>query len=210
MNGIIAKYFPGLSREQIFRFEMLGDLYPEWNSKINVVSRKDIEALYEHHILHSLAIAKLINFAPQAKILDVGTGGGFPGIPLAIFFPEVQFHLIDSIAKKLKVVSAIADALQLTNVTVEHVRAEQVSGRYDFIVSRAVTSLPEFLPWVKGKFLNRQLHLLPNGMLFLKGGDLAEELKHYQDHAQITPISNFFEEPFFAEKKVVYLPSNCA
>jgi len=184
---------------------MLGSLYTEWNERINVISRKDIDHLYERHVLHSLAIAKVISFAPGARILDVGTGGGFPGVPLAILFQETQFHLIDSIGKKLKVVDAVAQALQLQNIATQNIRAEQLSEKYDFVVSRAVTSLSAFLPWMKGKFTEHNRHTLPNGMLFLKGGDLANELLPYRDRVSIFPISDFFSNPFFEEKKVVYL-----
>lgn len=185
---------------------MLDGLYREWNDRINVISRKDIDSLYEHHVLHSLAIAKAVSFVPQAEVLDVGTGGGFPGIPLAILYPETHFHLVDSIGKKLKVVDAVATALQLKNVTSQHVRAEQLDMKFDFVVSRAVTSLPSFLPWIQDKFLKRQLHRISNGAFFLKGGDLDEELKPYKNRATVISISEYFEEPFFEEKKVVYLP----
>ena len=184
---------------------MLGGLYSEWNKRINVISRKDIDYLYERHVLHSLAIAKAIDFAHDAKVLDVGTGGGFPGVPLAILFPKTNFHLIDSIGKKIKVVDAVIDALQLQNTTTQHIRAEQLSAKYDFLVSRAVSSLSDFLPWAKDKFIERQLHDLPNGMLFLKGGNLAEELLPYRKRATVFPVSQFFEEPFFEEKKLVYI-----
>ena len=184
---------------------MLGGLYAEWNQRINVISRKDIDFLYERHVLHSLAIAKVISFADGAKVLDVGTGGGFPGIPLAIFFPNTHFHLIDSIGKKLKVVDAVVEKLQLPNVTTQHIRAENLTDKYYFVVSRAVTSIPAFLPWMNDKFLERNLHTLPNGMLFLKGGDLTSELLSCRDRATIFNISDFFEEPFFVEKKVVLL-----
>ena len=182
----------------------MGELYAEWNNRINVISRKDIDDLYEHHVLHSLAIAKFIEFAPEAEVLDVGTGGGFPGIPLAILFPETRFRLIDSVGKKLKVVDAVAEALQLKNVTTQHIRAEQSTDKFDFVVSRAVTSLPAFIPWIRNKFLKRRLHKIPNGALFLKGGDLAEELGSYKD-ATVTPVNDFFSEPFFSEKKLIYL-----
>ena len=205
MPSIITKYFPEINQQQAEQFAMLGDLYAEWNSRINVISRKDVNDLYEHHVLHSLAIAKVVSFAPGARVLDVGTGGGFPGIPLAILFPETQFHLIDSIGKKLKVVDAVAEALQLRNVATQHIRAEQLNKSYDFVVSRAVTALPAFLPWMKGKFLQRNLHAIPNGMLFLKGGDLTGELFPYRGHANVFPINEFFSEPFFEEKKVVYI-----
>ena len=202
---LLAKYFPALNHKQIEQFAMLEGLYGDWNNRINVISRKDIDCLYERHVLHSLAIAKAISFAPDAKVVDVGTGGGFPGIPLAIFFPETQFHLIDSIGKKLKVVDAVVDALQLQNVSTQHIRAEQLTGKYDFVVSRAVASLSGFIPWMKDKIIDRQQHTLPNGMFFLKGGDLEEELRPYRKRATIFPVSHFFEEAFFEGKKVVYV-----
>ncbi len=208
LHPSLNKYFPEISEKQAKQFAMLGGLYAEWNKRINVVSRKDIDDLYEHHVLHSLAIAKVIRFVPGAEILDVGTGGGFPGIPLAILFPEAHFHLIDSIGKKLKVVDAVSEALQLQNVTTQHIRAEQLNNKYDFVVSRAVTSLPAFIPWTKGKFLQRQLHTMPNGTLFLKGGDLTEELYPYKQQVTVWPISDFFTELFFEEKKVVYINNN--
>jgi len=186
---------------------MLGGLYAKWNSSINVISRKDVDHLYERHVLHSLAIAKVINFAPGARALDVGTGGGFPGIPLAILFPETHFHLIDSIGKKLKVVDAVVDAIQLQNVTTQHIRAEQLTGEYDFVVSRAVTSLPVFLSWMNDKFAQRNLHAIPNGMFLLKGGDLAAELLPYRNRTTLYSISHFFSEQFFEEKMVVYVRS---
>ena len=184
---------------------MLGDLYSEWNNRINVISRKDIDHLYERHVLHSLAIAKIISFARDAEVLDVGTGGGFPGIPLAILFPETNFHLIDSIGKKLKVVDAVVEALQLQNVTTQHIRAEQLAGKYDFAVSRAVTSISAFLPWMKDKFSPHNKHSLPNGMFFLKGGDLTAEILPCRNRATVFNIKDFFEEDFFEGKKVVYL-----
>ena len=199
------KYFSELSQRQMEQFDMLESLYTEWNRRINVISRKDIEFLYGRHVLHSLAIAKVISFAPGARVLDVGTGGGFPGIPLAILFPETHFHLIDSIGKKLNVVNAVAGAIKLQNITSQHIRVEQLTGKYDFAVSRAVTSLSVFLPWMKDKFIQRNLHALPNGMFFLKGGDLAAELLPYRDRVKIFPVSDFFTEPFFEEKKVVYI-----
>ena len=184
---------------------MLDDLYHEWNNRINVISRKDIDRLYERHVLHSLAIAKIIRFMPSARLLDVGTGGGFPGIPLAILFPETHFHLIDSIGKKLKAVGAVAEALKLQNVTIQQIRVEQLKDQYDFVVSRAVASLPAFIPWVKGKILKHNLHSIPNGMFFLKGGDLTTEIFPYRDRITVFPISDFFDEPFFEGKTVVYV-----
>ena len=201
----LENYFPEINHRQAEQFAMLGGLYAEWNSRINVVSRKDIDHLYERHVLHSLAIAKVISFAAGARVLDVGTGGGFPGVPLAILFPETCFHLIDSIGKKLKVVDAVVDALNLQNVTTQQIRAEQLTGKYDFAVSRAVCSVSDFLPWMKGKITKQNLHSLPNGMLFLKGGDLAAELSPYRNRTTVFPISDFFTEPFFEEKKVVHV-----
>ena len=201
----LTKYFPELNHQQIEQFAMLDSLYATWNSRINVISRKDIGHLYERHVLHSLAIAKVIRFAPGARILDVGTGGGFPGVPLAILFPETDFHLIDSIGKKLKVVDAVAGALRLKNIVTRQIRAEQLTEKYDFVVSRAVSPLSVFLPWMKDKFIQRNLHSLHNGMFFLKGGNLAEELLPYQDKATVYHIRHFFTEPFFEEKKVVYV-----
>jgi 16S rRNA (guanine527-N7)-methyltransferase len=195
------KYFPELNQQQVEQFAMLGGLYTEWNQRINVISRKDIDHLYERHVLHSLAIAKVICFAPGARVLDVGTGGGFPGIPLAILFPETHFHLIDSIGKKLNVVNAVVEALKLQNITTQHIRAEKLSGKYDFVVSRAVTSLSDFLPWMKDKFSQRNLHILPNGMFFLKGGDLTAELLPHSNRTTVFHIHDFFNEPFFEEKK---------
>lgn len=201
----LHKYFPNLDARQTKQFAMLDDLYTEWNNRINVISRKDIDHLYERHVLHSLAIAKMINFAPGAEVLDVGTGGGFPGVPLAILFPETHFHLVDSIGKKLKVVDAVIEALHLQNVTTQHIRAEQLKSKYDFVVSRAVTSLREFILWMNNKFLEHSLHDIPNGMFFLKGGDLTEELRSYRNQTTVWSISDFFTEPFFEEKKVVYV-----
>jgi len=201
---IIQKYFD-LTPEQRRQFEQLYPLYKDWNSKINVVSRKDIEHLYTNHVLHSLGIAKVVDFLPGAEVLDVGTGGGFPGIPLAILFPETQFHLVDSIGKKLKVVDAVAGELGLKNVKTTHSRVENIDGRYDFIVSRAVTKMPDFVKWVKGKTKKKSRHPLKNGILYLKGGDLSEELAPYQN-VQIFDLKNYFDEDFFDTKKVVYLP----
>ena len=202
---LIQKYFPKLSDVQKQQFEALQRVYEDWNSKINVISRKDIQALYLKHVLHSLAIAKVQKFEPNTQILDVGTGGGFPGIPLAILFPEVKFHLVDSIQKKINVVSAVVQALKLKNVTATHQRAEAVEGRFDFVVSRAVTTMPSFVKWVKNKIKKEQNHLLSNGILYLKGGDLSEELSSFAK-VTIYDIDVFFEEDFFETKKVVHLP----
>lgn len=205
--AIIYHYFPNLSDKQKHQFEMLGKLYPLWNSKINVISRKDIESLYLKHILHSLGIAKFItNFNPGTQILDVGTGGGFPGIPLAILYPHVQFHLVDSIGKKIKVVREIAEALELKNIKAEHIRAEQVDKSFDFIISRAVTRLADFTPWIKNKFNKKSNNKIPNGILYLKGGDLTEEIEESKLKAQLYPLSEYFSETFFETKYLVYVP----
>ncbi|MBU2927545.1 16S rRNA (guanine(527)-N(7))-methyltransferase RsmG [Winogradskyella psychrotolerans] len=202
---LILKYFPDLTETQIQQFEALEDLYKDWNSKINVISRKDIDELYLRHVLHSLGIAKVTNFAPGTSILDVGTGGGFPGVPLAILFPECQFHLVDSINKKLKVINAVVEDLELTNVKTTHSRVEAIDDTFDFIVSRAVTTMPEFTTWVKGKVAKTQKNELKNGILYLKGGDLTEELKQYKN-VKAFLLSDYFEEAFFETKKVIYLP----
>jgi 16S rRNA (guanine527-N7)-methyltransferase len=201
----ILKYFPNLTDVQKDQFKKLDFLYHDWNEKINVISRKDIDALYIKHILHSLGIAKIINFEPGTYVLDVGTGGGFPGIPLAILFPETRFYLIDVIAKKIKVVQAVVDALELKNVKAEQLRAENVKGDFDFIVSRAVTNMPDFVSWVKGKIKKQNKHELKNGILYLKGGDLSEELKDFPKATQYD-LADFFEDEFFETKKVVHLP----
>ena len=201
----ILKYFPNLSDNQIEQFQKLDFLYHDWNEKINVISRKDIDSLYTKHILHSLAIAKVNKFEPGTYVLDVGTGGGFPGIPLAILFPETRFFLIDIIAKKIKVVQAVADALELKNVKAEQLRAENVKGDFDFIVSRAVTNMPDFVSWVKTKIKKQNKHELKNGILYLKGGDLTEELKDFPKATEYN-IADFFEDEFFETKKVVHLP----
>jgi 16S rRNA (guanine527-N7)-methyltransferase len=203
---IILKYFPDITEKQKSQFASLKNLYIEWNSKINVISRKDIEQLYERHVLHSLAIAKIIHFKDKSDILDVGTGGGFPGIPLAILFPECNFHLVDSIAKKIKVVNEVASALQITNIRAEQVRAEKIKHQYDFIVSRAVTAFPLFYNWVRTKIKNESKNDLKNGILYLKGGDLNEELKYFKREIKTFEISEFFTEQFFETKKVIYLP----
>ena len=203
---IILKYFPTLTDRQRQQFEALLPLYEEWNAQINVISRKDMEHLYEHHVLHSLAIAKVQPFKSMAKILDVGTGGGFPGVPLAIMFPEARFTLIDSIGKKIKVVDDVVRRLELSNTKVMQIRAEQLDGEYDFVVSRAVTTLGEFVPWVKGKISPTQYHRLRNGILYLKGGDLDAELKPFRKKATVWDISDFFAEDYFQTKKVIHLP----
>jgi len=202
---LVKKYFPELTEDQISKFEKLGDLYKDWNLKINVVSRKDIDELYLRHVLHSLGIAKIQNFKAGSKILDVGTGGGFPGIPLAILYPESTFHLVDSIGKKIKVVDEVSEGLDLKNVTSFNQRVEDLEGNYDFIVSRAVAIMPTFVRWVKGKIAKENKHERKNGILYLKGGDLSEELKDYRT-AKIFELSDYFEEDFFDTKKVVYLP----
>lgn len=201
----ILKYFPNLSENQIVQFKKLGELYPEWNAKINVISRKDIDELYVKHVLHSLGIAKVIEFQPKSSVLDVGTGGGFPGIPLAILFPETRFYLIDVIAKKIKVVNEVATALGLKNIKAEQIRAENVKEEFDFIVSRAVTNMPDFVSWVKNKIKKQNNHELKNGILYLKGGDLTEELKDFPK-ATLYNLSDYFSEEFFETKKVVHLP----
>lgn len=202
---IIKKYFPDITEEQELQFSKLGDLYADWNAKINVISRKDIESLYERHILHSLGIAKIMDFLPGAQVLDVGTGGGFPGIPLAILFPETQFYLVDVIAKKIKVVNEVAKALGLQNVKAEQRRAGTFEDRFDFIVSRAVTNMPDFVKWVRKNIAKKNNHPLQNGILYLKGGDLTEELALFPKAIQHN-LSDYFEEDFFETKKVVYLP----
>lgn len=201
--SLILKYFPEITDEQKQQFEKLEQLYTEWNEKINVISRKDMDGLYEKHILHSLGIAKVMPFADGTKVLDIGTGGGFPGIPIAILFPEVSFTLIDSIGKKIKVVEAVSEGLGLKNVTAVHGRAEKLKEKFHFVVSRAVTQMPEFLRWLKGKFEKEQFNEKHNGVLYLKGGDLAEELAGLR--CEIFQLKNYFEEEFFDTKKVVYL-----
>ena len=201
----ILKQFPDLSDNQILQFQKLQSLYEDWNAKINVISRKDIDELYTRHVLHSLGIAKIIEFRPGSKIMDVGTGGGFPGIPLAILFPEVDFYLIDVIAKKIKVVNEVAAGLGLKNVKAEQKRAELVKQEFDFIVSRAVTNMPDFVNWVDDKVAKKQNHELANGILYLKGGDLTEELKAFPKATEYN-LSDFFTDEFFETKKVVHLP----
>lgn len=203
---IIFKYFPDLSDHQRQQFNQLYDLYVEWNSKINVISRKDIENLYINHVLHSLGIAKVVAFKNGASVLDVGTGGGFPGIPLAILFPETNFHLVDSIGKKITVVKEVSKGIGLENLTAEQIRAEQVKGKYDFIVSRAVTRLKEFYGWIHQKVKSESIHAMDNGILYLKGGDLEEELAELKKLHQVFELSDYFEEEFFETKKVVFVP----
>ncbi|WP_185215909.1 16S rRNA (guanine(527)-N(7))-methyltransferase RsmG [Sphingobacterium mizutaii] len=204
---IIYNYFPKLTETQKEQFAKLEELYPLWNDQINVISRKDIESLYLKHVLHSLAIGKFVGeFAPNTRVLDVGTGGGFPGIPLAILFPEVKFHLVDSIGKKIKVVREVAEGLGLTNVEADHIRAEQLDYKYDFVVSRAVTRLGDFIPWVRNKIEKQDKNGIPNGILYLKGGDLKEEIKEARVKAELHPISSYFKEDFFDTKYVMYTP----
>ncbi|ATP55234.1 16S rRNA (guanine(527)-N(7))-methyltransferase RsmG [Pedobacter ginsengisoli] len=205
-STLIQKYFKGLTDQQIAQFDQLYELYSFWNSQINVISRKDIDELYERHILHSLGIAKFCTFKAGERVLDVGTGGGFPGIPLAILFPQTHFHLVDSIGKKIKVVTEVASALGLKNVKASHLRAEQITDKYDFVVSRAVTRLIDFYPWVKGKFNKDSKNAIPNGILYLKGGDLKEEISESRLKAELYPLSDYFEEEFFETKFVVYIP----
>lgn len=202
---LLLKYFPDLTEDQIEKFAKLEALYQDWNLKINVVSRKDIDELYLRHVLHSLAIAKIIQFKDGSKIMDVGTGGGFPGVPLAILFPECQFHLVDSINKKLNVVREVIAGCEIENITVTHTRVEEVKDTYDFIVSRAVAAMPTFVHWVKGKIAKENKHDLRNGIIYLKGGDLSEELKDYQT-TTIYDITKFYDEEFFETKKIVHLP----
>lgn len=202
---IIQKYFPELTSEQINQFAQLEELYTFWNAQINVISRKDTENFYTHHVLHSLGIAKVCAFKPGSSILDIGTGGGFPGIPLAILFPETSFVLVDSIGKKIKVVNEVVLALGLTNVTAHHARAEEIKGDFDFIVSRAVTQMPIFLTWVKGKVKKKSAHTLVNGILYLKGGDLSEEMKPVKHLNREFLLSTIYEEAFFETKKVIYV-----
>jgi len=203
----IIQAFPELTEKQRSQFSELKTLYEFWNTQINVISRKDTENFYERHVLHSLAIAKVLTFQANAKILDIGTGGGFPGIPLAILFPETHFTLVDSIGKKIKVVNEVAQSLGLQNVKGIHCRAEEINDKFDFVVSRAVTSMPNFIKWTKGKFHSKSNHSLSSGILYLKGGDLKEELKGIRG-IKIYPISNFFMEEFFETKVVVYVPAN--
>lgn len=203
---IITKYYKDLSDEQIKQLAALYDLYHDWNSKINVISRKDIDNLYEHHVLHSLAIAKVIRFKEHTKILDVGTGGGFPGVPLAIMFPETEFHLADSIGKKVRVASEISNAIGLKNVSTYHTRVEDLKMKFDFVVSRAVMPLEDILKITRKNFEKEQHNALPNGWICLKGGELEREIDKYKSVATVYDVSDFYEEDYFKEKKVVYVP----
>ncbi len=204
-SDLILSYFPELTSKQIEQFSKLQELYVHWNEQINVISRKDTENFYERHVLHSLGIAKVIQFKKDTKIMDVGTGGGFPGIPLAILFPDCDFLLVDSIGKKIKVVNEVAHELGLKNVTGIHERAEKVAGSFDFVVSRAVTQMPEFITWVKNKVSKTSKNSLPNGILYLKGGDLSEEMKTVKQWSKEYKLKDFFEGEFFETKKVVYV-----
>ena len=201
----ILHYFPNLSQEQVQQFERLKNLYEEWNQQINVISRKDTENFYERHVLHSLGLAKIIHFQKDSKILDVGTGGGFPGIPMAIMFPDVQFTLVDSIGKKIKVVNEVCDALGLKNVTGLHLRAEDVKGNFDFVISRAVTQMPIFINYVRNKIKKERNNKLKNGILYLKGGDLKEEMKSVKYRYKEYNLSSFFKEEFFETKKIIHV-----
>jgi 16S rRNA (guanine527-N7)-methyltransferase len=203
---LIKKYFPKITETQLHQFEQLFPLYVDWNEKINVVSRKDIDNLMLHHVLHSLAIAKFIDFRPGTEILDVGTGGGFPGIPLAILFPACSFLLVDSIGKKIKVVEGVTEGLGLTNVQAQHIRAEDVDQDFEFIVSRAVTRLNPFYYWVRNKISPNHFHSKKNGLILLKGGDLKEEIHELERKTKVVQLPSYFEEPFFETKKLVYVP----
>ena len=204
--NIIQKYFPQLSAEQQHQVALLDELYRDWNAKINVISRKDIDNIYEHHVLHSMAIARMINFRPGTRILDFGTGGGFPGIPLAILFPEVQFTLIDSIGKKIRVATEIAASIGLTNVTCKQLRAEEEKGRYDFVVSRAVMPLGDLKKLVQKNISRQQHNALPNGLIVLKGGELQAEVYPFRNVAEVVSLSDWFDEEFFKTKKIIYMP----
>jgi len=204
-SDILLKYFPGLTAVQLEQFNNLPELYNFWNNQINVISRKDIDLLPERHVLHSLGIAKVMSFLPGESVLDVGTGGGFPGIPLAIMFPETQFYLVDSIGKKIKVVQEVAKALGLKNVIASHSRAEEIKEKFDFVVSRAVTQLKDFYPWVRGKFNTSSKNTLPNGILYLKGGDLSREITESGLKVQQYYLKDYFDEEFFETKQVIYV-----
>ncbi|GAB2621868.1 16S rRNA (guanine(527)-N(7))-methyltransferase RsmG [Belliella aquatica] len=203
---IILKYFPDLTAKQVEQFSQLQDLYADWNEKINVISRKDVDHFYERHVLHAMSIAKVMQFEPGTKVLDIGTGGGFPGIPLAILFPDTHFHLVDSIGKKISVVKDVVKKLKLSNVEAQQVRAESLVRKYDFIVSRAVTRFANFLPWVKGKFKKEDFNEFPNGIFLLKGGDIDEEMEE-RDVSYVTyHLDDYFTEEFFETKKIVFVP----
>ena len=206
MIEVLKKYFPNLSEQQLAAYEKLIPVYESWNSKINVISRKDIDNLLEHHILHSLAIAKLIRFKPGTDVLDFGTGGGFPGIPLAVMFPEVNFKLIDGTGKKIMVATEVAKAIGLKNVAAEHLRGEDERGHYDFIVSRAVMQLPDMFKLMRKNISRRQRNALPNGIITLKGGSLTEEVKPYKNIVNLLPLSEWFKEEWFVGKNIIYLP----
>ncbi|WP_439475103.1 16S rRNA (guanine(527)-N(7))-methyltransferase RsmG [Algoriphagus formosus] len=203
---LILSYFPNLTEKQIEQFDRLQELYADWNAKINVISRKDMDQFYIHHVLHSLGIAQVMRFQPGTKVLDIGTGGGFPGIPLAILFPETHFHLVDSIGKKITVVKEIAKALKLSNVEAQQARAETLVRKYDFVISRAVTRMINFYPWVKGKIKREDFNEFPNGILYLKGGDVDEEMEETGKSYVTYHLSDYFKEDFFETKKVVYMP----
>ena len=203
---LILTYFPDLTEKQIEQFDRLQELYEDWNAKINVISRKDMDQFYVHHVLHSLGIAKVMNFQPGTKILDIGTGGGFPGIPLAILFPDTHFHLVDSIGKKITVVKEVAKALKLGNVEAQQARAESLVRTYDFVISRAVTRMINFYPWVKGKIKREDFNEFQNGILYLKGGDVDEEMEELDKSYVTYHLSDYFKEDFFETKKVVYMP----
>jgi 16S rRNA (guanine527-N7)-methyltransferase len=205
-SELISNYFPGLSESQMEQFAQLGELYADWNSKINVISRKDMEQFYVHHVLNSLGIAKVMEFQPDTKVLDIGTGGGFPGIPLAILFPETHFHLVDSIGKKITVVKDVVKQLKLTNVEAQQARAEELVRKYDFVISRAVTQMANFYPWVKNKIRKEDFNEFQNGILYLKGGDVDEEMEELDKSYIVYHLSDYFKEEFFETKKVVYLP----
>ncbi len=204
-SDILLKYFPTLTKEQQEQFAQLKELYTYWNNQINVISRKDIDLLYERHVLHSLGIAKVMEFLPGENVLDVGTGGGFPGVPLAIMFPDTQFHLVDSIGKKIKVVSEVSSAIGLKNLRASHSRAEEVKEKFDFVVSRAVTQLKDFYPWVKDKFNKQSKNKLHNGILYLKGGDLTQEIADAGLAVQQFYLKDYFDEDFFETKQVIYV-----
>ena len=203
---IIEKYFPNLTDEQIDQFSQLKPLYEEWNAQINVISRKDINQLYERHVLHSLAIAKFITFESGTKLMDLGCGGGFPGIPLAILFPEVSFTMIDSIGKKIKVVQEVANAIGLNNVQAHHMRAEKLKESFDFVITRAVAPMMDLVKWTRKKYIKEQRHAIENGVIALKGGDLVKELASLENRKATVHLSDYFEEAFFETKKIIYVP----